>query len=297
MANDPQYSEVIEDLRQRTDAKVSAYGGALDPLKGDFTPSTVPYPAASAAVGTRAGADGFVRLFNGKNLNGWEGEGKYWSVEDGAITGVTDGTLKANQFLTWKGSTVRNFELTTQVRVSAGGNSGIQYRGTSRPDLGLYVVSGYQCDVVADIPQYNGMLYEEKGRRILAHTGERVIVDPAGQSWIVGEMPVKSFAPDQWHEYRVLVEGNHYQHWIDGQQTADLWDFDEAGRSLEGVLAVQVHVGPAMKIQYKEMKIRFLADDLPLASFVDHPIPATAKGVKPQGKLPADWQPPVYGER
>ena len=184
-----------------------------------------------------------------------------------------------------------------KVKVSPGGNSGIQYRGTSRPDLGLDVVTGYQCDVVADRPEYNGMLYEEKGRRILSHTGEKVIVDEKGQPWVVGKMPVKEFAPAEWHEYRVLVRGNHHQHWIDGHPTADLLDFDEKGRSLEGVLAVQVHVGPAMEIQYKDFRIKHLPDDLPLEKAEDHPIPADAIGVRPQGKLPKDWEAPVFGQQ
>ena len=199
-----------------------------------------------------------------------------------------------NRFLTWKFSTVRNFELKVKVKVTAGGNSGIQYRGLSRPDLGLDIVTGYQCDVVAKNPNYNGMLYEERGRRILAHTGEKVIIDEEGRSWIIDEMPVKEFEPDQWHEYRVLVQGNHHQHWIDGHQTADLIDLDPEGRSLEGVLAVQVHVGPAMKIQYKDFKIKHLSDDLPLLKAEDCPIPDGSIGVRPQGRLPADWKPPVY---
>jgi hypothetical protein len=141
------------------------------------------------------------------------------------------------------------------------------------------------------------MLYEEKGRRILAHTGEKVVIDPSGQPWVVDTMPVKEFAPDQWHEYRVLVRGNHHQHWIDDHMTADVIDLDTGGRSLEGVLAVQVHVGPAMKIQLRDFKIQHLPDDLPLQTPDDHPIPADAYGVRPQGKLPKDWQPPVYGQR
>ncbi len=226
----------------------------------------------------------------------WSGDTKYWSVQDGALTGVTDGSLKMNRFITWKDSTIRNFDLRVKVKVTAGGNSGIQYRGTSRPDLGLDIVTGYQCDVVANNPNYNGMLYEEQGRRILSHTGEKVIVDAEGQPWVVGTMPVKEFAADEWHDYRVLVEGNHHQHWIDGHPTADLIDLDEKGRALEGVLAVQVHVGPAMKIQYKDFKIKHLPDDLPLQKAEDHPIPAKAHGVRPQGKLPKDWEPPVYGQ-
>ena len=101
---------------------------------------------------------------------------------------------KFNRFIVWRGGTVKNFELRVQVKVTPGGNSGLQYRGTERPDLGESVVTGYQCDVVAKRPDYNGMLYEERGRRILAHTGERVIIDAEGQPWVVGEFPLKSFA-------------------------------------------------------------------------------------------------------
>ena len=210
------------------------------------------------------------------------------------LTGKADGSLKMNRFITWKGSTMRNFDLRVKVKISPGGNSGIQYRGTSRPDLGLDIVTGYQCDVVAKVPKYNGMLYEEKGRRILSHTGEKVIVDPEGQPWIVGKMPVKEFAPDEWHDYRVLLRGNHHQHWIDGHPTVDLIDLDEKGRALEGVLAVQVHVGPEMTVQYKDMRIKHLPDELPLKTADKHPIPAGSPGVRPQGRLPKDWKPPVY---
>lgn len=292
--SDPRYADTLAEMRRRTDERVAELGGPLQPLSGTFNASTTPHPQASAMVGARADEDGFVSVFNGRNLQGWTGDMKHWSVEDGALTGTTDGSLKMNRFLTWKFSTVRNFELKVKVKVTAGGNSGIQYRGISRPDFDLDIVTGYQCDVVANNPKYNGMLYEERGRRILAHTGEKVIIDEDGRSWIVGEMPLKEFEPDQWHEYRVLVQGNHHQHWIDDHQTADLIDLDPEGRSLEGVLAVQVHVGPAMKIQYKDFKIKHLSDDLPLLKTEDCPIPDGAIGVRPQGRLPAGWKPPVY---
>ncbi|NQV23780.1 MAG: DUF1080 domain-containing protein, partial [Rhodopirellula sp.] len=297
LASDPQHADTLQAMRERTTKRVAELGGPLDPLKGSFNASTVPHPEASAAVSSGTGPDGFVRVFDGKSLRNWEGDKQYWSVKDGALTGVTDGTLKQNRFITWKHSTIRNFDLRVKVKVTAGGNSGIQYRGLSRPDLGLDIVTGYQCDVVANVPQYNGMLYEERGRRILSHTGEKVIIDTDGQPWVVGMMPVKEFAPDEWHDFRVLVEGNHHQHWIDGHQTADLIDLDEADRALEGVLAVQVHVGPAMTIQYKDFRIKHLPDDLPLLESEDHPIPDDAYGVRPQGRLPKDWKAPVYGQR
>lgn len=298
LAADPKHADTLTAMRERTTAKVAEYGGPLDPLKpGTFSASTVPHPVASAAVGTNPDMDGFVRLVNGNKLNDWEGDPAYWSAKDGVLTGVTDGSLKMNRFITWTGSTVRNFDLQVKVKVTPGGNSGLQYRGQMRPEVDLDIVSGYQCDVVADIPKYNGMLYEERGRRILSHTGEKVIVDPDGQPWVIGQLPFKEFSAGEWHDYRVLVQGNHHQHWIDGNPTADLLDFDERGRALEGVLAVQVHVGPAMSIEYKDFKIKHLPDDLPLEEAAVHPIPADAYGVQPQGKLPKDWKAPVYGER
>ncbi|WP_232104827.1 sulfatase-like hydrolase/transferase [Gimesia chilikensis] len=297
LVGNPKYAEQLQALRDRTTERVKELGGPLDPLRGGFRDSTVPYPVASAAVGARADNDGFVSVFDGKTLRHWTGDPQYWSVEAGALTGKTDGSLKMNRFITWKDSTIRNFDLRVKVKVTEGGNSGIQYRGTSRPDLGLDIVTGYQCDVVANNPNYNGMLYEEKGRRILSHTGEKVIIAPDGQPWVVGKMPVKIFSPDEWHDFRVLVRGNHHEHWIDGHKTADLIDLDPKGRALEGVLAVQVHVGPKMKIQYKDFKIKHLPDDLPLEQAENHPIPADAYGVRPQGRLPKNWKPPIYGKQ
>jgi hypothetical protein len=238
--------------------------------------------------------EGFVPIFNGSDLSGWEGSADYWSVEEGALTGVTDGSLKMNRFITWKGGMVKNFELRVKVKITAGGNSGLQYRGTERPDLGDWVVTGYQCDVVQSRPDYNGMLYEERGRRILAQTGQKVVIESNGQPWVVDELQVKDFSAEGWHDYRVLVEGNHHRHWIDGRQTVDVIDLDAHGRALEGVIAVQVHVGPAMKVQYKDFWLKALPDYLPM---LDAGIPVEAKWVRPQRGLPKDWSPPVRGVR
>lgn len=228
--------------------------------------------------------EGFQSIFNGRDLTGWEGKEGDWKVEDGALTGTTDGKLKHNRFIVWRGGQPKNFELRVQVKVTPGGNSGLQYRGVERPDLGETVVTGYQCDVVAGRADYNGMLYEERGRRILAHTGEKVIIDSEAQPWVVGELPVKEFPAGEWHDYRVLVEGNHHQHWIDGHQTVDVIDLDEKGRKLEGVLGMQVHVGPAMVIQYKNIFLKKLPDDLPLMTSKDVTVPRDARKVVPQGQ-------------
>jgi arylsulfatase A-like enzyme len=295
LALDSKHTDLLKEMRQRTDARVKELGGPLAPPKSKFTPSTPPHPVASAAVTVRPGPDGFVRLFNGKNLNGWTGDSKYWSVKEGAITGVTDGSLKMNRFITWNASTIRNFDLHVKVKFSEHANSGIQYRGQMRPEVDLDIVSGYQCDIMQNPPFQNGMLYEERGRRILSYTGQKVVVDETGQPWVVGKMPVKKFEPNVWHDYRVLVRGNHHQHWINGHQTADLVDLDEKGRLLEGVFGFQVHVGPAMQIQFKDIRMKHLPDDHPLLSKEETKIPADAQGVRPQGTPAKGWKPPLYG--
>ena len=229
---------------------------------------------------------GFKYIFNGKDLTNWDGDPKHWSVEDGALTGVTDGTLKVNSFIIWRGSTLKNFEMRVQVKITKDGNSGLQYRSAPLPEIGPFVLTGYQCDVVQNRNDYNGMLYEERGRRILAHTGEKVVVDPTGQPWVVGSVgAIKNFAPDEWHDYRVLVIGNHHQHWIDGVMTADVVDHDEKGRRLDGLVGVQVHVGPPMKVQFKNWRVKTLPE-VKLIKPAQTPIPPTAPKVVPQGSTP-----------
>ena len=295
LADAPESEPTLIAMRAATDRYLDQYGGKLHPLDQPFKKSVDPNPVSSAAATIGEAADQFQSLFNGNNLKEWSGDDRHWSVRDGCITGVTDGTLKMNRFLTWKSATVRNFDLEMEVKVSPGGNSGIQYRSVMRPDLGLDIAAGYQCDVVADRPDYNGMLYEEKQRRILARSFDRVVIDADGQPWIVERMDSQSFEPDQWHRYRVLAAGNHLRHWIDDVPTVDVIDLDAEGRSLDGVLGMQVHVGPAMTIQFRNLRIKHLPDDLPLRTPEDTPIPPGSRGVKPQGRLPANWQPPIYG--
>jgi arylsulfatase A-like enzyme len=297
LATDPKHAKLLEKLRKRTDERIKEMGSPLDPPKQKFTASTPPHPEASAAVTVRPGADGFVRLFNGKNLSGWTGDKKYWSVKDGALTGVTDGSLKKNRFITWNGSTIRNFELHVKVKFSNRANSGIQYRSKMMPEIDLDVAGGYQCDIMARPENMNGMTYEERGRRILGYAGQKVVVDPSGQPWVIGEMEVKKFEPNVWHDYRVRVRGNHHQHWIDGHKTSDLVDLDEKSRALEGIFGFQVHVGPAMQIQFKDIRMKHFPDDLPLRTSEDTVIPPTAYGVRPQGTPKKGWKAPVYKDQ
>jgi len=218
------------------------------------------------------------QLFNGKDLSGWDGNPESWKVEDGAITGTTtdDKPLPYNQFLIWRGGTVKNFELTAKVKQS-GNNSGIQYRSKERKQVGPWSIGGYQCDVHPQAAN-NAMLYEEGERTILAQNGQTVIIDRDGTKWLVKETePLKVDVAD-WNEYTVIARGNQLIHKINGQTVVDVTDHQENERELEGLLAIQIHRGPAMKVQVKDIVLKELPDG-GLVTLEQSPIPADAKKV------------------
>ena len=211
-------------------------------------------------------------IFNGKDLTGWEGNKDLWSVKDGTITGITPpdpanpakGILKHNTFLVWKGGTVGDFELTFQYRIEKG-NSGVQYRSKElTPGEFGPIISGYQADFEAG-DTYSGILYEERGRGILAKRGEKTVIKagPDGKKPVVektgtvGESAAiqASIKKEDWNEYRIVAKGNHVQHFINGQQTVDVTDEDAANAPKEGLLALQIHAGPPMVVQFKNFKL------------------------------------------
>lgn len=130
-----------------------------------------PFLALAALCASVSAED--KNLFNGKDLTGWKGL-DFWSVKDGTITGQTtaEHPTKGNTFLVWEGE-VADFELTFQYKI-VGGNSGVQYR-SKLVDAKGFVIAGYQGDFEAG-KTYSGILYEEKGRGILAKRGEKVVV-------------------------------------------------------------------------------------------------------------------------
>ena len=205
--------------------------------------------------------EGFTDLFNGKDLSGWDGNPELWSVEDGAITGKTKGPehLAYNQFLIWRGGTLKNFELRVKVKVIGDNNSGVQYRSKELPENGPWSIGGYQCDVHPAAPN-NAMVYHERGRGIVAQNGQTVVVDPQAKKWLTGDRDPVAVDIAEWNEYTIVAKGNHLVHQINGQLAMELHDFDEAGRALEGLLAFQVHRGPAMTVQIKDVRLKVLPD-------------------------------------
>src|SRR5206468_5841711 len=107
---------------------------------------------------------GFVPIFDGKTLNGWDGDTKFWRVENGEIVGETtpEKVMTQNSFLIWRGGTVKDFELKVEFRMN-GTNSGIQYRSSELPNVGKWVLKGYQADL--DFTEgYLGNVHDERGR-------------------------------------------------------------------------------------------------------------------------------------
>ncbi|HEX4415562.1 MAG TPA: DUF1080 domain-containing protein [Lacipirellulaceae bacterium] len=201
-------------------------------------------------------------LFNGKDLTGWDGDSRVWSVEDGAIVGHTkDVPLKNNTFLIWKGGDVKDFKLTLKFKLE-GGNSGIQYR-SKVIDPEQWIVGGYQADMDGD-NKYTGILYEERGRGILAKRGEKLTIGNDGkkteESFGDADELAKSIHKDDWNEYVVEARGFHFKHSINGKLMSETIDHEKEHRADSGVLALQVHANlPApMTVHFRDIKLEEL---------------------------------------
>jgi len=212
-----------------------------------------------------AAESGFKKLFDGKDLKGWDGNPAFWSVKDGTITGQTtkENPAKGNTFLIYTNGNVDDFELRLSYKI-VGGNSGIQYR-SKVADPSYWVVGGYQGDFEAG-KTYSGILYEERGRGILAKRGEKVVIkDADGKPKIdvVGSLGKSEdiqnkIKNEDWNEYVIIAKGNHLQHFINGTQTVDVVDEQESKAAKSGILALQLHAGPPMMVQFKDIRIKQL---------------------------------------
>lgn len=206
-------------------------------------------------------------LFNGKTLAGWKGNPDLWSVQDGVITGKTtaEKPTAGNTFLIWKGGDVADFEITFKYKMTPGDekktvNSGLQFR-SKIVDEKNFVVAGYQADFEYG-SKYSGILYEEKGRGILAERGQKVTITQGAEPSkpkieVTGETGKSDdiqagINKDDWNEYRVVAKGGHIQQFINGKLTVDVTD-ETAEGAKKGILALQLHAGPPMQVQFKDI--------------------------------------------
>jgi hypothetical protein len=207
--------------------------------------------------------DGFVPIFDGKSLEGWEGDSRYWRVENGEIVGeVTPETLlKQNNFLIWRGGQPANFELKVQFRISAQGNSGVNYRSEEIAGT-KYLLRGYQADIDG-ANRYTGQNYEERGRTFLAPRGTITYAATGNKPAVIAQIgpadELKQFVKNgDWNEYHIIARGNVLIHILNGHLMCEVIDEDSEHRKMSGLIGVQVHVGPPMKIEYRSMLLKQL---------------------------------------
>lgn len=212
---------------------------------------------------------GMTNIFNGKDLSGWDGDPRLWSVKDGAIRGETtaENPARGNTFLVWKGGVVKDFELRCSFRCNAANNSGIQYRSRPRPsqepDANKWRLMGYQGEVRNEVtlPSVSGFIYDEGGKRgRMCLVGEKVVWEN-GKKNVVGTLCTQedykaAFKLDDWNEYVIIARGNNIRHYINGLQVIDFTDNDPALALKEGVLALQLHAGNPMWCEFRNVRLK-----------------------------------------
>lgn len=218
-----------------------------------------------ATHGAAAGTDGFEPLFDGRTLEGWLGQDmSFWSVEDGAITGTIspEHAPTLNQYLVWQGGLLDDFELKVTFRLrstnSPAVNSGFQFRSRRLPNGD---VAGYQVDNNYQMP-WKARLYDEFGRHDLALQGERTVFDMLGAKHtekLTLEPGADDFRLEEWHEYHLIAQGRKLSLRVNGKLIAEVTDNDDDSFEATGILALQLHTGPPMKAQFKDIRLKRLA--------------------------------------
>ena len=202
--------------------------------------------ALAVSVPTVAAETGFVPLFDGKTLAGWEGDLSVFRVEEGAVVaGTLKKDIRRNEFLCTK-QEFADFELRLQARlVGPGDNAGIQFRSRRIPNH--HEVEGYQCDMGTAFDRMIwGALYDESRRRRMLAEGDAAKVRAVVRS-------------GEWNDFVIRCEGKHIQIWLNGFQTVDYTEAEDVAKS--GVIGLQIHGGKPAEARYKEIRIKRLTQN------------------------------------
>jgi hypothetical protein len=202
----------------------------------------------------------------------WDGDPKFWRVENGVIVGEStpDKAVGPNTFLIWKGGTPGDFELKVEIKMNST-NSGIQYRSKMLPPNDgqpegnpghAWRLGGYQMDLDFD-NRYPGQLYEEAGRGFLAERGTITYISRDGTKGQIGSLEsadvLKALSkPGEWNQFHLIARGNTLIHIVNGHVTAVCVDDDVKGRSMAGLIGFQLHAGPPMKLEIRNVAIKLL---------------------------------------
>ena len=203
------------------------------------------------------GETGFQAMFNGKDLTGWEGAAGWWEVRDGLLVceSTPEKPCKRSHYLYWKGGEPGDFEMRFFFRISGEANSGVQFRSKRQPEWDAW---GYQADLDT-AGAYTGCLYQHV-RGLVAERGQEVQIDPAGKKTIKSfgssaEL-LKAVKPGQWNEYRVVAKGPRISLWINDVRMCEVEDHEKEFALPKGIIALQMHQGPPMKVEFKDLRIR-----------------------------------------
>lgn len=206
----------------------------------------------------------FIAIFDGKTLSNWDGDSTFWRVENGTIIGEStpEKRVTQNTFLIWRGGTTGDFELKIEYRMTANANSGVQYRSSVLANVGQWAMKGYQADLDG-ANRYSGQIYEERGRGFLAVRGSFVRIGGASGG---GNTPIGSFGddstlkallkPGDWNSLHIIARGNTIIQVVNGRTMSAIVDEDEQGRAMDGLLGLQIHTGPPMKIEFRNVLFR-----------------------------------------
>jgi hypothetical protein len=214
---------------------------------------------------------GMKQLFNGKDLTGWDGDKRLWSVKDGLIHGETtaENPAMGNTFLIWKDGTTKDFELRLSFRCNATNNSGIQYRSkhiTEGNPRNAWVARGYQHELRNEtkLPSVSGFIYDEGGKRgRICLVGEQAVWGSDGKKEVTATLIdqagfEKLFHLDDWNDVVIIAKGNHIQHYLNNTLILDFTDNDPQLALTEGILGVQLHAGKPMWVEFKNIRIKDL---------------------------------------
>ena len=224
---------------------------------GADAPATAPPEAA-----------GMQSLFNGKDLTGWDGDPRLWSVKEGVIHGETtaENPAKGNTFIIWKDGITKDFELRLSFRCNAANNSGIQYRSKHITEKvgNQWVVRGYQHELRNEnkLPSVSGFIYDEGGKRgRICLVGEQVIWDKDSRKLVKSDLIdaegyQKLFKLDDWNDVVIIAKGNHIQHYLNNTLILDFTDNHPELALTDGILALQLHAGKPMWAEFKNIRSR-----------------------------------------
>jgi hypothetical protein len=236
---------------------------ACGALVGD-PPSTLSAPPEPA---------GMKALFTGKDLTGWDGDPRLWSVKEGAIRGETtpEAPAKGNTFLILKGERFRDFDLRLSFRCSASNNSGVQYRSrhiTEGKTANNWVVRGYQCEIRNEnmLPNVAGFIYDEGGKRgRICLVGEKAVWQNGKKevqdSFLDAEGYRQLFRLNDWNDLAIIAVGNRVRHFLNGTLVTDFTDADPESALTEGIIALQLHAGKPMWTEFKNIRVKEIREE------------------------------------